>query len=207
VLAKLEAFRNLNGYQSVTWLDNDVLVVGPLDTLVAQTPHGASFVSTHLSLGEQFLRKIEGYNLALQAPAGGTFSIYENFPEPQSFYTTAMDLAEKFSRDLFLPDQAVLGVAFQTIGLSWTPLDEEVYAPHPDSATEQAVIHHPFGPRKFWSGQYSEQWNSNYSEWVALGGSRISAQAKLREFFRTPVKLEIRARKWIDSLCQRFWSR
>lgn len=202
VLAKLETFKYLANFDSATWLDNDIVILKSLDPLLAFGPSGASFIPTKSGLGDQLLFPIRNFDLEQIAPAGGTFSISRDFAGRENFYPTAMRLAEKHSRGLYLPDQAVMGMAFQELNLKWDNLDEQMFAPHPDTAPKNALIHHAFGPKKFWSGLESNVWADNYHSWVNRGGSQISNRAQNNEFFRMGVKLEIRIARMLAKSAQ-----
>jgi lipopolysaccharide biosynthesis glycosyltransferase len=192
VLAKLESLRFLEEFDTVTWLDNDVLIVGRLDRLTIPGESGASFISTKSGLRGQLLRPIPGFQMDSPAPAGGTFMVSRKLPSFEGLYRDAIDFAEEFSRWLYLPDQAALGMAFQNGRSSWDALEESVWAPHPRNAQPGALIHHPYGPKKFWSGTNSADWNRHYRKWVEMGGSPMTKMARWKELHRVPVKLEIR---------------
>lgn len=192
VLAKLETFKYLKNFDSVTWLDNDIVILESLDSLLTFGPSGASFIPTKSGLGGQLLFPIRDFDLEQIAPAGGTFAISRDFAGRDIFYPTAIQLAEKYSKGLYLPDQAVMGMAFQELKLKWDNLDEQIFAPHPNTAPKNALIHHAFGPKKFWSGLKSRVWESHYHNWLSLGGSPISNRAQNNEFFRIGAKFEIR---------------
>ena len=200
VLAKLETFKYLEYFDSVSWLDNDIVILNPIDSLLNFGPSGASFVPTQTSLGDQLRYPSADFDLEKVAPAGGTFAISRDFAEGAKIYEAAIKLAEKYAPILYLPDQAVMGMAFQKLDLQWDDLDQQIFAPHPNDAPADALIHHPFGPKKFWSGLTSSIWESHYRNWRTLGGSPISSRARNSEFFRIKAKLGIRVSRGVSRL-------
>ncbi len=194
VLAKLEAFKYAEFFDTVTWLDNDVAVLRALDELVKVGLRRNAFVPTRGDLRSQLVKDLPGFASCGPAPAGGTFVVSGKCGSTRHLYQTLMRVAEDYSSYFFLPDQATMGIAFQKLGISWDILDEKLYAPHPSDAPVDAFIHHPYGPKKFWSGLQSDYWDHHYREWLSLGGSKVSPKARWREISRILTKFEIRIR-------------
>lgn len=192
VLAKLEAFRLVRNYDTVTWLDEDVVVKRPLDGLVAQSVSGAKFMHSSV-LAQNLLSPIPGFDSQIPVPAGGTFSLSREIaPYADEIYHHMVSYLERYGRHLYLPEQAVMAMAFERLGVSIDNLDPDLYAAHPSSAGPNARILHAFGPKKFWSGLHCHDWNLNYREWVLKGGSQIGNLARQREKKRLLIKFEIR---------------
>lgn len=200
-LARLEAFQLVADFDTVTWLDDDIVIKRPLNDLVEKNFSGARFMMSGSVLSENLLSPISGFAPGILVPAGGTFSLSKKIaPRAEEIYSLLVDYLERYGRHMYLPDQAVMAMAFERLGVEIEKIDADLYAPHPRDAPSEAYIVHAYGPKKFWSGLHSEDWNSYYQEWVAKGGSPISSFGRWREVRRLPIKLEIRARRLLQNL-------
>lgn len=195
VLSKLECFALAPKYDSVTWIDSDVVVLGNLAKLVEPSPTGALFMSGS-SLRAQLLGEIRGYDLDSPAVFTGTFSISSNFPSPQKIYRDALRFVETWPALLHLPEQAALTAAFQENKIQFDPLDVAVFAPHPNSFDETALLLHSYGPKKFWNGLNSEIWNKHYAEWLKLGGTPMSKKASKEKLRKLTTRLWTRVQRF-----------
>lgn len=195
VLTKLECFRILRDFETVTWLDTDILVRKSLAPLTAKGGSGAKFMMGS-SLQEQFLGNIpSGLDGEARAMFTGTFSLSKNLKTAEAIYDSAYRYLEQFSHLLYLPDQAIITAAFLENGIPFDPIDIQLFAPHPSNFQEEALIIHAYGRRKFWSGLHNEAWERNYRLWLSDGGTSYKKPGLEKTIKEVHLKSTIRLHK------------
>lgn len=202
VFAKLEAFRLVNNFRSVTWLDTDIVVERSLGVLTEHGKAEGKFI-VHGTIGGNLLRPIAGTKVTAPGIASGTFSLGRNMLRHGDLYSEMLEIVERESKNLFLPEQAIISIILDKYSIKWEELDSSAWVSRPEVAPADAYIVHATGPSKFWNGTTHPDWDDNYQEWLALGGSPISRFARHRDFLRLPLKLEIRLREIFRNLKHR----
>lgn len=195
VLSKLECFRLLSESTTATWIDSDVVIRKPLDSLISDSKNGARFM-TGSTFSEQLLGDVEGPSASARALFTGTFSLSKQFSHGDEIYKWANEFIERYANYLYLPEQAALTAAFVSHRLSVDQLDARIYAPHPKKFEDDAVMVHAYGPKKFWNGLEFPDWNKHYDLWVSEGGSRFNPPRMTTKLSRRFLKAEIRFRKF-----------
>lgn len=202
VLSKMEAFRYVKDYETVTWIDTDVVVLKNLSPLLASTTAPARFMLSG-TLREQLLAEISAYPMNYPAIAAGVFSISRNLGPYEDIYFFAAKFIAEHANLLYLPEQAALTAAFHQFQVKIDPLIHEKFAPHPLHYGPSAIMLHAYGPHKFWSGIHSVLWNENYASWLAEGGSPIPRFTAMKWVKRTHLKTRIRFQRAMLDLTQR----
>lgn len=176
--ARYEGFYLLDMYESVLYLDADVLVRKELKSLVEHVPGGIgmSYDPAIKTVGQNFFH----LPAVLKNPAARGFNsgclvLTRALPNTGEFARLGDWCYQKtaeWAEDVFLPDQAVLNTAVEVFNWPITPLSWEFNCPASSSwlRLKRASVIHSTGPRKFWCYYYFREWYGAYQQWNAQGG-------------------------------------
>lgn len=182
-----EAFRLLEEYRTVIWLDCDMAVQGDLSQLAQYGPLAmavtdSSFLRDGISytFGRNFynpeLPRQAGYDIDAPFANSGVVVFQDTLPRPLKLYEWCIRTFEEQYANLRHTDQAVLNMlalSFPDLFSSFPATEFNCYPLNPASA--RAKIVHCFGAHKFWSDGLMSlsfpEWLRDYQTWKSLGGS------------------------------------
>lgn len=185
----------LNEFETVTWMDTDVLIQGDISGLIESAKKtGAAFIREDPinktaeksdRMRSCFSRPISGFDLNTYLYCSGTIVLTEKCTQSlDSLSRWCYKKTMEWSDVLDLPDQGVLNAAIQEFDISVTPLSGKMYCCYPylNRNCKDAKIIHAWGLNKFWNDWYIYQnypeWKAVYDEWIMAGGSRLAFDIK-----------------------------
>lgn len=189
MFARYEMMQYLEEFETITWLDTDILIQGDISGLVsAAKSTGAAFIREdplHKTAEKTdrmrtcFNRQIEGYHLNDYLYCSGTIVYSDRLRKIEKFAEWCYEKTYEWADILELPDQGVLNAAIQNFHIQVTAVTGKVYCcyPYMNRDCSDAKIIHAWGLNKFWNDWYINQnyrgWNEKYEEWVKGGGSSL----------------------------------
>lgn len=195
MFARYELPNYLNEFETITWIDTDVLIQGDISGLIESAKKtGAAFIREDPinktaeksdRMRSCFNRPISGFDLNAYLYCSGTIVLTEKCTKSlDSLSQWCYEKTIEWSDVLDLPDQGVLNAAIQKFDISVTPVSGKEYCcyPYMNRNCENAKIIHAWGLNKFWSDWYIYQnysdWKLCYDEWIMAGGSRLAFDIK-----------------------------
>lgn len=179
--ARYECFNLLDNYESVIYLDSDILVQKELlhtFDLIKDTGIGLIKEKTNVDL---FTQEIENYDKTKTMFNSGFFVLSNKFKSNRKeIVDFCYKQTVKYSQFLLLPDQAILNLALQQFNITPTSL-EMIYNTPASLSTKilkNAMIIHSTGHRKFWNYYYFDEFYKYYKQWVINGGTPIDSVRK-----------------------------
>ena len=171
VFSKYECLKLLKDYETVLWLDCDIIVQLSIDELFQYRDADMVFVSGGRPVREQFVEPIENYDMDRESMSAGVIVFNRNRLSGIE-YEYCFQQTEKYNSNLLMPEQGIFDLMIQDFGLTCVELSNETYACHPLSPNRNsAKILHAFGQPKFWNGRHHNHWEENSKVWISLGGS------------------------------------
>lgn len=172
VLSKFEAFELLERHDEVLWLDYDIIIVSPFLEVLGNRTHDISFVPA--TFESNFL-SAENLPPGLSGSVGMSAGfIHLNQPptQPTAILSDLYRTYVEHYDNLYMPEQAVFGIVIGRRNLRVRFLDELTYCSDLSDVRGHGVrvVHCP-GPKKFWNGVQSREWNENYDQWLKIGGT------------------------------------
>jgi lipopolysaccharide biosynthesis glycosyltransferase len=179
IFCKYECFRLLKEYQQVVWSDYDVVVQKSFDDFCKTEEGTMNILRSKKTVRDMFYKDIVnqdilGYDMTRMAVMTPLFAIDDSIKDADKIADFCYDKTGAWDRDLYLPEQAVLGLAVQEYGVGLKVFEFNDYACYPTKAKGDEYIIHAAGQPKFWNGMDNPDWNRRYKEWLALGGSPYS---------------------------------
>ena len=184
LFCKYECFRLLDEYQTVIWLDYDMVITKNISELKEKNNEDLKFCEADV-LGVKFTNAVFWYkncmddihNFDLLKPAISccAFVLFDTLKNYNEIYDECIRLTERYAPALFLPEEAVISVLFQQKNIQYEKLDYNKYSTFPkdiDKNKEITSIIHAVGQPKFWNGLYNEQWENYYGQWLKMGGAK-----------------------------------
>ena len=177
VFSKIECFRLLKEYDTVTWIDYDMLLKEDIGELLEHNNDYRLIMNHGVPLKnmlkgdysrEDFASK---YDMNYPSMVAALFTLNRNsdtdYDALCDFY---YDKLQKYSKYLYLPEQALITMMIQEFGLTYDEIDETVYNVHPKDDNTGARILHSYGEVKFWNGIDNAIWNDYYAKWQGIKG-------------------------------------
>jgi lipopolysaccharide biosynthesis glycosyltransferase len=171
VFSKFEALSLLREYESVVWLDYDIVILEDLEDLFQPTSRGIKVVAAGRPVEGNFKIPVPGYDMGREGMSAGTIFFSRDIGNFDLMYDYCLSKTLEMADILYMPEQAIFDLMIQDFSLSPEILANTVYVPHPKTADGNALILHAYGVEKFWHGLDNIQWNKNYSWWISEGGS------------------------------------
>ncbi len=175
VFSKYECLRLLNDYKSVLWLDYDIVITKDISELFAYCDSGIKMILSYgCPIRNQLHDPVNDYDMNADAICASTFIFQDHLSNFMELYRFCYEKLEVYAKYLNYGEQAIFDFMIQEFKLKIEIIDKNKYSPHPTDLENinNAKILHAFGQPKFWNGIENHQWNSNYEEWVRLGGSK-----------------------------------
>lgn len=192
VLSKLEAFRLAKNYDSVIWLDYDILILRRLDELFSDFSFDFAHMSTGTDTACSFVRPPLGHRVGTEGVLASLLVLNSSLKESDEIYERCWELFRREFDNLILPEQGLIELALPGFNVRRKILPGLKYSARPDSDTSNASIIHCWGGAKFWSGLAEPRWEAYYQEWLHAGGRPYS------EAHHRAVKT-LRKFKWLIS--------
>lgn len=189
MFCRYEMFLLLDEFETVTWLDTDVLIQGDLSPLIASAKKtGAAFIRedpTHKTsentdhMDTCFLKDVPGFNMKEYLYCSGTIILSQKVKNIAGCTDWCYRKTIEWADILLLPDQGVLNAAIQKFEIKVTPVPGKVYCCYPYLGRDcsRAKIIHSWGKNKFWNDWYTylhfPDWNMYYKTWCDKGGTKL----------------------------------
>ncbi|WP_369283528.1 polysaccharide pyruvyl transferase family protein [Oscillibacter sp. GMB15532] len=189
MFARYEMFSYLEEFETITWLDTDILIQGDLSGMIeAASKTGAAFIREDPQnktaenpdrMQTCFTANLPGYDTAQYLYCSGTIVLSQRMRSYQTCTSWCYDKTAEWADILSLPDQGVLNAAIQKFGIHVTPLRGADYCCYPYMGRDcsSAAIIHTWGRNKFWNDwyvyQHYSEWRNYYAQWRAAGGSSL----------------------------------
>lgn len=179
-----EAFRLLEDYRRVLWLDADTLVQGPLDGLIKG---GAFTVTTDYpwTVSDNFLAPIEGYNMSSLGVCTAVIGLSDTLPY-KKIYSWCIERAMSLSNLLYNRDQGIINLVLQEYAITPSLLEGNKWQcmPWNEEAVAANIVH--FGSdNKPWTNKDIATawpgWYRYYKVWLNLGGLSIDTKPGLSD--------------------------
>lgn len=181
-------FDFLNEYETVTWLDTDVLICGKLDPIIKiakkygmaanfEDEENKSYLYTD-TVKTSFSEPIDNYDMNRYNMSSGLITISDTLKNKELMTKWCFDKTIEYANKLILPDQGILNILIQEFNIEVGSVGENgAYCFYPSYKRDEknAKIIHSWGSRKFWKSWYLyktyPKWNEYYKKWINLGGS------------------------------------
>lgn len=189
MFCRYEMFSYLDEFETVTWLDTDILLQGSLkEMLQAAKKTGAALIREDPvnktaekpdRMRTCFTTDLPGYDMNEYLYCSGTIVLSQKIKSAKAFTRWCYEKTAQWANILSLPDQGVINAAIQEFDICVTPLSGKKYCCYPYMGRDcsQATIVHAWGLNKFWNDWYTflnfPAWDGYYKEWLQLGGSPL----------------------------------
>lgn len=196
-LAKFHCFDLLRHYESVVWLDSDILVQDSLEELFACGPLGLALEDPEFSdppgakpAQINLHGAVPGFNSEAHNLNSGIIVFRNDLPDPEGLRQMCLDFVCRHGTLLRYPDQAAFNALAQML-LRQRPqcvcLLPQHFNAHPrNPAATFAPVVHAFGAYKLWNDGLTAtcfpEWQRDYARWLRLGGSPYNGQVENAQF-------------------------
>ena len=196
-LAKFHCFDLLRHYESVVWLDSDILIQDSLEDLFTCGPLGLALEDPEFSdppgakpAQINLHGPVQGFDSMAHNLNSGVLVFRNDLPEPQTLRQMCLDFVCAHAPLLRYPDQAAFNALAQML-LRQSPqcvqLLPQQFNAHPrNPAATFAPIVHAFGAYKLWNDGLTAtcfpEWQRDYARWQGLGGSPYAGTVENAEF-------------------------
>jgi len=191
MFARYNMFNYLDEYETITWLDTDIVIKDKLDDLIEkskitgmvanfETPEDCSFNKVDY-VQTCFNTPIRIYDMNKYNMSSGLIVISDKIKSEIDYTKWLYEKTYEYADLLILPDQGILNIFIQEFNINVTPAGEKgayCFYPSYKRDSSNAIIIHAWGSRKFWNNQYLMQtypeWKSCYDKWLEIGGSELN---------------------------------
>lgn len=190
---RFEMFKLLDEYETVMWIDTDVLIQDKLDDLILMARESgmvANFEDEHNCSSKNpdyvltsFTHPIDGYDMKRYNMSSGLIVVNETLPLRSEYTNWLYEKTEELSEKLVLPDQGILNIFVQEFKIN-VSCAGKTYCTYPyyGRNTDSEKIVHSWGSRKFWNNWYLynkyPKWKYYYDKWIEMGGSKYDKEIK-----------------------------
>ncbi len=190
MFCRYEMFSYLDEFETITWLDTDILVQGDLSDLIFSAKKtGAAFIRedpiNKTSENPDYMRtcftkSLPGFQNDSYLYCSGTIVLSRKITGFQNYTQWCYEKTMEWADILSLPDQGVINASIQAFDIKVTPVSGKKYCCYPGIGRDcsGAKIVHAWGSNKFWNDWYNYQnfpiWGKFYEEWKARGGSPLA---------------------------------
>lgn len=169
-----EAFKLLESYEYVVWIDADMSVQDDLSGIIQYSPFGIT-MDTPWKVGDQFIKPVEGYDMEKDAYCSGIMCLHDSLPY-EEIYKWLWEHTRKYASHLKNGDQPIINLMLQKFGIepNVMPLNEYQCICGKKEAIDARVVH--FGTdKKVWNTNILldcfPEWYRLHKKWVEMGGS------------------------------------
>lgn len=195
MFARYYMFDLLNEYETITWLDTDVLICGKLDSIIEKAkangmsanfedPVNKSYKVTD-TVRTSFKMPLSNYDMTRYNMSSGLITVADTLKDYDKMTKWCFDKTVEYADYLVLPDQGILNVLIQEFNVDVASVGENgAYCFYPSYKRDasNAKIVHAWGARKFWKSWYLfktyPKWYEYYQSWLKLGGSDCFGEIK-----------------------------
>lgn len=190
MFARYEMFSYLDEFETITWLDTDILIQGDLSEMIKSARNtGAAFIredpvnktSKHPDrMRTCFNTEIGEFDTSRYLYCSGTIVLTDLLIDYSACTEWCYRKTVEWADILSLPDQGVLNAAIQQFDIHVTPLCGAKYCcyPYMNRECSDAVIIHAWGRNKFWNDWYIynkySNWGEYHKKWKEQGGSSLN---------------------------------
>jgi len=168
--SRLCCFDLLNTYETVCWLDTDILILKNISDIFTCASNGlAMYRHDNISMSVSFAKDVPGFNMNATCFNAGIFVINSLLPHHTKLTSWCLN-AIKTYEEYINSDQAIFNMMLQQFNIIVDPLPE-IYNCHPDKRNTDTKIVHAWGVYKFWNALQDPIWNDYYQEWLSIGGT------------------------------------
>jgi lipopolysaccharide biosynthesis glycosyltransferase len=190
VLSKFEIIELSKKFDTVVWLDYDIVIRRSFSHLFHRRDFDMSFMNSRHPISTAFTKLPEGLDGIKEGMSAGLLIVNATFPDREKVSSWLYEKFNQYSNDVFFPEQAIFDLYLsQNIPRIYLLSPDDFAALPGSKESQEATILHSYGPRKFWSGVENAEWSERYEYWCSLGGSRYSKS-------RTRVRKGIRILKY-----------
>lgn len=175
VYAKYECFALLETYSHVIWLDTDIIIKGDTRGLLERGRQAAAFAQEEKPLRFNFRHDIDGFDMNKRFFNAGIFVLSDRIPGWQNARDWLLQATIEHAENIIMGEQGILNLWLQNSGVEPNNLLPEynVFRHYPGADTAKIV--HAVGHHKPWMDFSDRAWNTNYTTWLAMGGSACPA--------------------------------
>ena len=199
-LAKFHCFDLLRHYESVVWLDSDILVQDSLEELFAFGPLALALEDPEFSdppgakpAQINLHGPVQDFDGGANNLNSGIVVFRNDLPEPETLRQLCLDFVCAHGTLLRYPDQAAFNALAQQL-LRQAPhcvqLLPQRFNAHPrNPAATFAPVVHAFGAYKLWNDGLTAtcfpEWQRDYARWLRLGGSPYAGPVENTQFLES----------------------
>lgn len=186
VLSKFEIINLSRKFDTVVWLDYDIVIKKSFSHLLHRRDFDISFMNSRHPISTAFTELPEGLDGRKEGMSAGLLIVNSSFPNREKVTAWLYEKFARYSNDVFFPEQAIFDLYLSKNTPRIHVLSPDDFAALPGSKeAESATILHSYGPRKFWDGVENLDWSELYGYWCSLGGSRFSkSKTRIRKSVR-----------------------
>ncbi len=189
MFCRYEMFSYLDEFNTVTWLDTDILIQGNLSKMVAAAEKtGAVFIRedpiNKTAEKPDYMRtcfqtEVPEFSMNEYLYCSGTIVLSKKIGISTECTKWCYDYTIKWADILDLPDQGVLNAAIQQFNIKVEVIPGKLYCCYPSINRDcsKAYIIHAWGSNKFWNDWYIyknySDWKRYYENWKNLGGTLL----------------------------------
>ena len=185
-LAKFHCFDLLRHYESVVWLDSDILVQDGLEELFACGPLALALEDPEFSdppgakpAQINLHGTVQDFDSGADNLNSGVIVFRNDLPAPENLRQMCLDFVCRHGTLLRYPDQAAFNALAQRLLRQEPPCVQQLpqrFNAHPrNPAATYAPVVHAFGAYKLWNDGLTAtcfpEWQRDYARWLRLGGS------------------------------------
>ena len=195
MFARYYMFDLLKEYETITWLDTDVLICGRLDSIIQKAkekgmsanfedPENKSYKAPD-TVRTSFKMPLSNYDMTKYNMSSGLITVADTLKDFDKMTKWCFDKTIEYANYLVLPDQGILNILIQEFNIEVACVGEKgAYCFYPSYKRDasNAKIVHAWGARKFWKSWYLfktyPKWYEYYQKWLNLGGSDCFGEIK-----------------------------
>lgn len=192
---RYDMFTYLDEYETVTWIDTDVLIKGDLSPAIEKakaTGMAANFedednCSFYITdyVRTSFKVPIDKYDMSRYNMSSGFIVVADTLPLREEYTKWCYDKTVELANNLVLPDQGILNIMIQEFNINVASVGMNggyCFYPEYKRDSSDAIIVHSWGARKFWNNWYLyneyPKWKEIYNKWLKMGGSKLNLDFK-----------------------------
>ena len=196
-LAKFHCFDLLRHYESVVWLDSDILIQDSVDDLFACGPLGLALEDPQFSdppgakpAQINLHGAVQGFDGGADNLNSGIIVFRNDLPQADALRHMCTDFVCRHGVLLRYPDQAAFNALAQMLlrqqpqCVQLLPQHFNAHPRNPDAAFAPVV--HAFGAYKLWNDGLTAtcfpEWQRDYARWLRLGGSPYTGKVENAQF-------------------------
>lgn len=168
--ARYECFNLLDKYDTVIWLDADLLIIKDISEMCQniKSSHVALYPHPDTPILVSFSSEVPGYDHSAQCYNTGVFVLFKKGNWHKGLCDWCIDKTNEWAKHIN-SDQAIINLAFQEFNLTIQDLPLKFNCP-PEQKNSNSCILHPWGKAKFWTWIENTSWDRYYQKWLQLSG-------------------------------------